>query len=306
MLALRTTAVVTQGLKSVPGSAISIAERLTHLGFSQYEARTYVGLLMSDGATGYGIANETGVPQPKVYETLRRLVDRGAAVLTAERPARYAAVPPADLLAALQKEFGARVEAARSGLESLPQRPAARGGLPLARLDSLAAAIRCAIDAIATARTRVYISGRGEDLKGLAEAIDGASQRGVEFLIVHFGPLPFQPPRGKIMRHASTEGTIYASRQTHHLAVVVDSRWALWALARHGHDWEVMHGEVPFVASLVTSYINHNLFVQRMYSDLPDELEALYGPGLLRLDNLSEGDSSGDSPRTSSRSRSST
>ncbi|MFI4972514.1 MAG: TrmB family transcriptional regulator [Hyphomicrobiales bacterium] len=278
----------------MPESAISIAERLTQLGFSQYEARTYVGLLTSDGATGYGIANETGVPQPKVYETLRRLVDRGAAVLTAEHPARYAAVPPSDLLNALAKEFGAKVEAARIGLQSLPQRSAARGGLPLARLHSLAAATERAADAIATARTRVYMSGRGEDLKQLAGAIDAASERGVQFVIVHFGRLPFQAPRGKIMRHASTEGTLYASRKTHHLAVVVDSRWALWALARDGHDWEVMHGEVPLVASLVKSYIRHDLFVQRMYTDLPNELEALYGPGLLQLTNLSAGDWSGE------------
>ena len=281
-------------MKSVPESAISIAERLTRLGFSQYEARTYVGLLMSDGATGYGIANDTGVPQPKVYETLRRLVDRGAAVLTAEHPARYAAVPPADLLAALLKEFGAKVEAARIGLESVPQRATARGGLPLARVDSLAAATRCAVDAIATARTRVYISGRGDDLKGLAGAIDEASERGVQFVMVHFGKLPFEAPRGTVMRHASTEGTIYASRKTHHLAIVVDSRWALWALARDGHEWEVMHGEVPLVASLVKSYIRHDLFVQRIYADLPNELEALYGPGLLQLSNLSGGDWSGE------------
>ena len=62
----------------MPDTATFVAERLTQLGFSQYEARTYVGLLMSDSATGYSVANETGVPQPKVYETLRRLVDRGA------------------------------------------------------------------------------------------------------------------------------------------------------------------------------------------------------------------------------------
>jgi HTH-type transcriptional regulator, sugar sensing transcriptional regulator len=278
----------------LPESAISIAERLTQLGFSQYEARTYVGLLTSDGATGYGIANATGVPQPKVYETLRRLVERGAAVLTAEHPARYAAVQPSDLLAALAKDFGARVEAARIGLESLPRRDTVRGGLPLSRLGSLTAATERAIDAIATARARVYMSGRGDDLKGLAGAIDEASERGVQFVIVHFGRLPFQAPRGKIMRHASTEGTLYASRKTHHLAVVVDSRWALWALARDGHEWEVMHGEVPLVASLVKSYIRHDLFVQRMYADLPNELEALYGPGLLQLTNLSEGDLSGE------------
>lgn len=52
-----------------------------------------------------------------------------------------------------------------------------------------------------------------------------------------------------------------------------------------------MYGEVPLVASLVKSYIRDDLFVQRMYTDLPNELEALYGPGLLRLTNLTDGES---------------
>jgi sugar-specific transcriptional regulator TrmB len=245
---------------------------------------------MSDGATGYSVANETGVPQPKVYETLRRLVDRGAAVITGERPARYAAVAPDVLLNALEKQFAGKVQAARHSLETLPVRDFAERGLQTAQLDSLPAAIERAARAIAGARTRVYLSGRAQELKGLASAVDEASERGVQFVIVHFGPLPFQAPRGKVMRHASTEGTLYASRKTHHLAAVVDSKWALWALARDGRDWEVMFGEVPLVASLVKSYIRHDLFVQRMYADLPDELEQLYGPGLLQLTNLSDGE----------------
>jgi HTH-type transcriptional regulator, sugar sensing transcriptional regulator len=274
-------------------SATSIAERLTQLGFSRYEARTYVGLLTSEGATGYSIANDTGVPQPKVYETLRRLVRRGAAVLTGERPARYAAVAPQVLLSALEKDFGARVEAARRSLENLPERPV-RDGVALSRLDSFAAATERAVDAITQAHSRVYLSGRNDELKGLAGAVDEASERGVQFVIVHFGRLPFQPPRGQVMRHASTEGTLYASRKSRHLAVVADSRWALWALARDGRDWDVIYGDVPLVASLVKSYIRHDLFVQRMYADLPNELETLYGPGLLQLTNLSDGETGGE------------
>ena len=274
----------------MPDPATLVAQRLTQLGFSQYEARTYIGLLMSDGATGYSVANETGVPQPKVYETLRRLLDRGAAMLTGEKPARYAAVAPEVLLSALEKEFAEKVTAARHSLETLPARDFAERHLPIAQLDSLPGAIERAAAAIARARSRVYLSGRAEELKGLAGAVDEAAERGVQFVIVHFGPLPFQAPRGKVMRHASTEGTLYASRKAHHLAVVVDSRWALWALARDGREWEVLHGEVPLVASLVKSYIRHDLFVQRMYADLPDELELLYGPGLLQLTNLSDGE----------------
>jgi sugar-specific transcriptional regulator TrmB len=275
-------------------SATSIAERLIQLGFSRYEARTYVGLLMSEGATGYSVANDTGVPQPKVYETLRRLVQRRAAILTGERPARYAAVPPQALLSALEKEFGEKVKAARKSLENLPDRPFRDGSVALSRLDSFAAATERATDALSRARSRVYLSGRTEELKGLAAAVDEAAGRGVQFVIVHFGHLPFQPPRGQVMRHASTEGTLYASRKARHLALVVDSRWALWALARDGREWEVMFGDFPLAASLVKSYIRHDLFVQRMYADLPSELESLYGPGLLELTNLSEGEPAGE------------
>lgn len=278
----------------MPETVGSIAERLTQLGFSQYEARTYVGLLVTGEATGYSIANETGVPQPKVYETLRRLVDRGAAVLVGERPARYAAVAPATVMSRLEKEFAERVEAARRSLEALPASDGATRGLPISWLDSLPAATERAVDAIRHARNRVYLSGRTEELKDLGAAVAEASESGVQFVIIHFGRLPFQVPRGKVMRHASTEGTLYASRRSHHLAIVADSRWALWGLARDGRDWEVMYGEAPLLAGLVKSFIRHDTFVQRMYADLPAELEALYGPGLHRLTNLHGDDSAGE------------
>jgi len=270
-------------------SPADIAQRLMRLGFSQYEARTYVGLLMSGGATGYAVANDTGVPQPKVYETLRRLVDRGAARRTGEQPARYAAVAPAELLKALERDFAVRVKAARESLEQLPAQSAAERAVPLSRTDAFSVAADRASAAIGEAHSRVYLSGWTDELKALATAVDQASERGVHFVIVHFGRLPFKRPPGKVMRHASTEGTLYQSRKARHLAVVVDSRWSLWAAARDGRTWEGISGDMPLLSGLVKSFIRHDLFVQRMFADLPAELEALYGPGLLELTNLSGG-----------------
>jgi sugar-specific transcriptional regulator TrmB len=264
-----------------------IVERLTRLGFSVYEARTYVGLLVADGSTGYSVANETGVPQPKVYETLRRLVDRGAAVQSGVRPARYAAVPPGELLASLETDFRQRVDAAREGLDHLPRRNVADTPLPVSHLASFDAALERAGGAIAGARGRVYLHGGAGELKPLSGAVGASADRGVEYVIVHFGPLPFAKPRGQVVRHASTEGTVYASRKVRHLAVVVDSRWSLWALARDGRTWEGMWSEEPLVASLVKTYVRHDLFVQRIYADAPRALEELYGPGLLGLADLS-------------------
>ena len=265
----------------------AIAERLTQLGFTHYEARTYLGLLQTDTATGYSVANDTGVPQPKVYETLRRLVERGAAVRTGDNPARYRAIPPDALLQGIEKDFAARVAAARHDLETLPRRESPAQLLPVSRVESFGPALDAASAAIVSARTRVYLSGNRDELAGLRAAVGQAADAGVEFVVVHFGRLPFPSPPGQVIRHASTDGAIYRSRHARHLAVAVDLRWALWGVARDGKQWDILTSESPLLAGLVKAYIRHDMFVQRIFADLPAELERLYGSGLLELDHLS-------------------
>ncbi len=282
----------------VPDQTDRIVARLVELGFSHYEARTYVGLLTSDGATGYGLSNSTGVPQPKVYETLRRLVERRAAIQTGERPARYAAVPPSELLHHLEEEFRDRVTAARDDLDRLPVAGATERLLAITRVDSFERGLERAAAAIEGARQRVYVHARTQELEPLGAAIAQAAARGVTFAIVHFGPLPFRRPPGRVVRHASTEGTIHPGRHTRHVAVVVDSAWSLWAVARDGRDAAGFCADAPLVAGLVKAYIRHDLFVQRIYADFTQELEVRYGPGLLRLADLSDPEDQAAAPVT--------
>jgi sugar-specific transcriptional regulator TrmB len=207
-------------------------------------------------------------------------------VRTGDKPARYRAIPPDAVLQGIERTFAARVAAARHDLESLPRRGTPAQLLPVSRLESFAPAVEAASAAIAAARTRVYLSGNRDELAGLRAAVGQAATNGVEFVVVHFGRLPFPSPHGQIVRHASTDGVIYRSRHARHLAVAVDSRWALWGVARDGTQWDILASESPLLASLVKAYIRHDLFVQRIFADLPAELERLYGSGLLELDHI--------------------
>lgn len=265
----------------------SMVERLTRLGFSLYEAKAYVGLLVNGEQTGYGLSNLTGVPQPKVYETLRRLVERGAVIQTVEKPATYSAIPAEQLLDALDSDFNQRLGEAKKDLEQLrPQFTEDRREF-LWKLNSLEGAMAKAISALERATTTVYLSGNTTVLDSLKDAIAEATQRGVTFVVLHFGPLSFQVPKGRTFRHASTEGSLYAHHQARHLAVVVDSAAALWALARDGKRWQGLYSEDATFASAIKGYIRHDIMVQRIYADLPEELTALYGPGLLELAKIS-------------------
>ncbi|AEV82959.1 hypothetical protein ACWT_1940 [Actinoplanes sp. SE50] len=96
-----------------------LVAHLRELGFSPYEARCYAGLLGAGPLTGYAVAKLTGVPQPKVYETLRRLVARGAAEQAPGPPIRFTAVDPQDLLNRLAAAHAAQIAAVRAAAEQL-------------------------------------------------------------------------------------------------------------------------------------------------------------------------------------------
>jgi HTH-type transcriptional regulator, sugar sensing transcriptional regulator len=273
-------------MSATPDTRAKLVEQLMRLGFSQYEAKAYLGLLMAGAQTGYGLSKVTDVPQPKLYETLRRLVDRRAAVQVSEEPARFAAVPAERLLVELEQEYLGLIGDARDDLNDLP---AGSGELPLVgtELEGIEAVIRRANETIEVAEAKVYLSGRTEELAGLEAALMNASQRDVELVMLHFGRKPFPVPRGSSFGHISTAGRIYRRHQARHLALVVDSRSALWALARDGTDWRGMFADDPLFAAALKGYIRHDIYIQRIYGDLGDELRALYGQSLEGLTDLS-------------------
>jgi HTH-type transcriptional regulator, sugar sensing transcriptional regulator len=272
----------------------SMIERLTRLGFSLYEARTYVGLLVHGTQTGYGLSNLTGVPQPKVYETLRRLAEQGAVIQTASKPATYAAVPAEQVLHTLDVDFKRRLQDAKNDLERLMSRSAEDQREPIWKLNSLERIVARTTEAIVGATRSVYLSGSSAALEPLENVVAEATKRGVTFILLHFGPLPFSVPGGRIFRHASTEGTLYSQHQARHLAVVVDSAATMWALARDGKHWQGLYSQDEIFASAIKGYIRHDIMVQRMYADLPQELTDLYGPGLLELSRISSSSNEGE------------
>ncbi len=74
-------------------------ERLTRLGFAEWEAKVYLALLQRSPVTGYQVSKDSGVPRSMVYQVLGKLVNRGAALITHDGDSvLYAPVPPLELM----------------------------------------------------------------------------------------------------------------------------------------------------------------------------------------------------------------
>jgi len=267
-----------------PTSAQTVLlDSLQELGFSQYEARCYVGLLNKEPQTGYSVAKATGVPQPKVYEALRKLVSRGAAFELAGSPTKFLPSPPAVLLDALESGVNNRLRTARRAVAELSE----DGPPPVEILTSLtewSAIVGSAVRLIDDATKRVYVSASASQLADVGPALEFALDRGVDVVALCFGPMPFEDERVKLFRHLSTEGVIYRSHQARHLAVIADSASALWALARTTGSWSAIETTNELVIAALKGFIRHDIDMQQVFDDFGPALVNRYGPGLEALE----------------------
>jgi sugar-specific transcriptional regulator TrmB len=286
-----------------------VTAALTELGFSQYEARTYAGLIGREPMTGYAVAKDTLVPQPKVYETLGRLVERGAVLQVSGSPAKFVAVPPDRVLSQLERTFRQRVATVELEVSRMHRESADVQELRLLReARSWTTVVSAANNLIARAAERMYVSGHGSYLDALAQEIQAAGRRGVRIDILCFGEPPFSLHNGVVIRHSSTDGIVYRHHQARHLAITCDNAAALWALAPEGDKWEAVWADSdPLLTALVKGFIRHDIFAQRMFRDFSAEMVARYGAGLeglfdRHLADADEGAStSGGEPETTRR-----
>jgi sugar-specific transcriptional regulator TrmB len=258
-------------------------QRLIELGFSQYEAQAYVGLLGREPLTGYALSNVTGIPQPKVYETLRRLTARGVVAAMEGEPARFVAVPAEQLLADLEGSFRARLAGAQRELADVTQAPGPSGYRVLRVFTSWEAIEEHTVGVIDGSSRHVYVSVNCPDPQGIAAALGRADGRGVVCDVLHFGEPIVELRHGRTVGHGSTRGVVYRKHQARHLAVVADGADVVWAVAEDGVTWQSVAGHDQLLAALAKGYIRHDIWLQQIWNEFPDVLAERWGPGMQQL-----------------------
>jgi HTH-type transcriptional regulator, sugar sensing transcriptional regulator len=271
----------------VEGAAVTSQQgavgRLIELGFSQYEAQAYVGLLGREPMTGYALSRVTAIPQPKVYETLRRLTAKGVVAALDGEPARFVAVPADQLLADLEESFRERLAGAQRELATTAQPNGATGYRVLRSDHSWPAIEQRAVEVIDGSSRHVYISVNSARPAAIAAAVGRADNRGVVCDVLHFGEPIVTLQHGRTVRHDSTRGVVYRRHQARHVAVVADSVDVVWAVAENGADWQSLAGRDTLLAALAKGYIRHDIYVQQIWNEFHEVLSERWGPGMQQL-----------------------
>ena len=76
--------------------ALSWEKLFQKVGLSKYEAKIYISLAVRGSSEAKGLSTTSGVPRTKVYDTLKKLVERGLVVEIPGEPQQFDITSPAD------------------------------------------------------------------------------------------------------------------------------------------------------------------------------------------------------------------
>ena len=246
--------------RELPSSSMGSAdavELLKDAGFSGYEAKAYTALLSSGGPlNGYEIAKQSGVPRSTVYETLGKLVARGAAfeVEGDHQGVLYLALPWDSLVRRLREERDRTLEGLEEVLPLLGGGASARMVHRVAGHDDVVAR---SLDVIASSSRSLWLSIWPQQAPELGPAVSAAADRGVEVFVIAYGDVGDLP--GSVHQHRFSPPEVVEARLRCRISIAVaDHAQAVIAGSTANDDWGIWSDD-PIVALLAAEHVRHDI-----------------------------------------------
>jgi HTH-type transcriptional regulator, sugar sensing transcriptional regulator len=262
----------------------SVIEELQRLGMSGYEAKAYVALVAAGTPlNGYEVAKRSGVPRSTVYETLGKLVGRGAAyeVRAGDASVGYISLPPSALLDRMRREFEASIDTLSSALPQVASPPQVR---LVHNLSDRASLLARAEDVVAAARNDLFLSGWPAEIDALKPVVRRADDEGVDVSVVTFGDDP--DPVGRTIPHRfSAPEVVLENLGCRLLVVAADREQAVIGGVVDGDAWGVFTDD-PAVVLVAVEYVRHDIAMHLIAEKFaPDDFESFWtsDPALRRL-----------------------
>lgn len=234
------------------------------LGFTQYEARAYCALQASGPGNGHEVARASGVPPSKIYETLARLLEKGAVLKAQEEPARYLARPWPEVSSNLLARLGGAAETVAAELDKLrrPESPRAIWALP-----DRETVLDTARSFLSEARESIFASVWDDEMGALAPALEAAAHRGVRVHVAIYGETRLSAAQGYDLTACGRSAMDrLAGRRL--MSLVADGAQALVAELHPDGGVEAIRTDAPVIGLLVAEYVKADVLGRLLIDDM--------------------------------------
>lgn len=259
---------------------MNIVDILKNLGFTEYEAKTYLALLTNPPSTGYAIAKSSGVPRSKIYEVINNLVTRGDILECHGNPPLYTALPAKDLITARRMKTEETFAEAEESLEKLSCKDNDLNNIWNIRgYESIMQKVN---DCISNSKKRILIEIWSEDFKEISDTLEQAARRGVEIFIISYGEINID------------YANVYLHDMSEEITSEYGGRWVVFS----SDDNQVVAGIVSLdtdsraawtshqgLVMPITEVVIHDLYIAEIMKEHRDILEKTFGKNLVELRN---------------------
>lgn len=165
----------------------AISKKMMQLGFTLYEAKSYIALLQNYPVTRYEISQKSGVPRSAIYDVVRRLENFGAVSIISTNPEKYVPLPPEEFLRMLERRYHEKLENFRDSLSEMttdlePEQ--------LWNITGYRNLIEKARDMIQSTKYEIYLSAWQSEVMEIKRELVEAKKRGVKIVIFSFTEVP--------------------------------------------------------------------------------------------------------------------
>jgi sugar-specific transcriptional regulator TrmB len=258
--------------------------KLNKLGFTNYEARTYLGLLRNNPATGYEISHQADVPRSVIYTILRKLEAMGIIISIHEKPRRYIPLSPKQLIPLLESDFSKRLSSLRDDLFNFNNKPETEGFWNIRGYESL---MELCTSLIKETRETIYISAWKREIEQLKKPLFAAKKRGVE--IVAFSFTEINQNLGDVFAYGVDEDKL-AKFWDRKIIMVTDSKDLVMGSSNMDDEQQAIWTQNRAVLTIALNYIilDITLYGQRKKVDVSETVMKLMTEKVDHLDQLIE------------------
>lgn len=260
-------------------SETDVIDCLNELGLSKYEAKIYLALLGNNLSYGNELQRLSGVPGPKVYETLNALTDKGLVYPSGENPVRYQPLPLEDFLQKNMKKFNRINQYLLDHKDSIGQNKYPNWLWQIQGYDNL---MDKAGELLAKAENTIIVSFWHDDGINIIEQMEDALNRGVKIVSSQMSEDII--PLGKIFRHElpMVVEKVHASE----FMLVVDGLFGMFAFKNQDQNIEGYYTSNQGVIKILKNYICHDIYINKLIADFREAVLSRYGEDLQGLLSL--------------------
>jgi len=257
-----------------------LAEALRRLGFTDYEARAYAALSVTQPATAYEIAKKAVLPRANVYATLHALEARGAIQPVTENPVRYVPVDPEQFFRGVQRVTSDLCEdVVRTMRHSAKVADNAYVSIFRGEQDIR----RKLAEMIESARDHIWMKAPVGLIEPHAGVLTEAARRGVMVRLIVFGKAVtgLKPHRCLQLIPHEGDGEPHGPPSDRMLTATVDSEGMLIASfsrtpkASFARDYSIVY--------VIETLLLHEVYLAEIHAAFGGQLESKFGRQLGRL-----------------------